>query len=680
MVKKLFGFNKKNGIRGDSESDKEKNEGVGSRNNSTDNKVESSIHDDRSTRISSSVQSSSIFSKGRRTYNSGDSSLRSSTGKNGNPVNEYRDLGTPLRIIDSSRYASLATVNEEEQSTTDQSLDCPVVYSNQNSNKEILTMSNESHYLVKAIKNLENNLLDLMDDVHQNVTNISRAVICATEYFKNFIQETSLPSLTNGTVNYRVKMESCPSVRGITKIIFHFYDNLLNTEAYSNSRSILFRRYLSFLKKIEIQQDTTERDAQAMVLPSLKIFPIDDSCNLPHKDRIYEIMEDIIKSDTKLLSEDEGSFIAAVLRGVEKDASILSIVFGLPTIRQEHQEMIKALYGLFPDVHFYCIQDYIKPAATIAIMPELKGTQQLNNINKEEQSYRFSPPYRTLENGNTPPISLSISTQNSLKMSGTLGGYVYPQVDSDSKLAQYAGATFAITCAHVVLAESQDYPEVAVPSRVLQKSYHKTLLEESSRYPQGSKEQRAFADEALQVERSMKLQNQEKFGQVVWGERSIINQRLSDFAIIKVNPSMDCKNFLGNNLAQVPDPTLKFENVYVKKKIMKIQPGTKVFKIGASTGYTTGVVNAVKLIYWADGKLQSSEFIVSSPQPLFASGGDSGAWILTKLEDRVGLGVLGMLHSYDGERKQFGLFTPIGDILERLHTVTGIYWDIDRMA
>lgn len=64
MVKKLFGFNKKNGIRGDSESDKEKNEGVGSRNNSTDNKVESSIHDDRSTRISSSVQSSSIFSKG----------------------------------------------------------------------------------------------------------------------------------------------------------------------------------------------------------------------------------------------------------------------------------------------------------------------------------------------------------------------------------------------------------------------------------------------------------------------------------------------------------------------------------------------------------------------------------------------------------------------------------------
>lgn len=47
----------------------------------------------------------------------------------------------------------------------------------------------------------------------------------------------------------------------------------------------------------------------------------------------------------------------------------------------------------------------------------------------------------------------------------------------------------------------------------------------------------------------------------------------------------------------------------------------KVFKIGASTGYTSGELNSTKLVYWADGKLQSSEFVVASPTPLFASAG-----------------------------------------------------------
>ena len=35
-----------------------------------------------------------------------------------------------------------------------------------------------------------------------------------------------------------------------------------------------------------------------------------------------------------------------------------------------------------------------------------------------------------------------------------------------------------------------------------------------------------------------------------------------------------------------------------------------------------------------------------------------------------------MLHSYDGEFKQFGLFTPMTEILLRLEEVTNIKWEL----
>lgn len=289
----------------------------------------------------------------------------------------------------------------------------------------------------------------------------------------------------------------------------------------------------------------------------------------------------------------------------------------------------------------------------------------------------FIPPYRLAANAFEPPISMSLSSDHSQKSTGTLGGYLFPQIEKNSKLSQFADASFAITCSHVVLTETHDYPHVSAPSRVLQNAYRNTLLEESHRYPMNSKESKAFEEEVSRVEAHMRWQDENKFGQVVWGERSIVDHKLSDFAIIKVSSQFKCENCLGTGLASVPDPTLRFQNMYVKEKILKCKPGLRVFKIGASTNYTSGQVNAAKLVYWADGKLQSSEFVVASPLPLFAGAGDSGSWILTKLETQPGLGCVGMLHSYDGEQKQFGLFTPIGDILERLHTVTGVLWDID---
>ena len=40
------------------------------------------------------------------------------------------------------------------------------------------------------------------------------------------------------------------------------------------------------------------------------------------------------------------------------------------------------------------------------------------------------------------------------------------------------------------------------------------------------------------------------------------------------------------------------------------------------------------------------------------------------------LGVVGMLHSYDGERKEFGLYTPMTTILNCLEEVTHVKWGV----
>lgn len=417
-----------------------------------------------------------------------------------------------------------------------------------------------------------------------------------------------------------------------------------------------------------------DRDQNPQTLPYMTNFCIDADCNLPKRDSIGKIIEEFSTQDSSLIADQEGAFIAPILRGLSRRSAILTVMFGVPEPHQKHYEIINALYSLFPDVHFFCVKDYIKPCADVADVPAMPMEFELP---KTSLGTSFIPPYRLATNVFEPPISMSLSADHSLKSTGTLGGYLFPQIEKNHKLSQFAGASFAITCSHVVLSETHDYPHVSTPSKVLQTAYRNTLLEENHRYPQESQESKAFLEEVARVEAHMKWQDENKFGQVVWGERSIINHKLSDFAIIKVDQKYKCENSLGAGLTTVPDPTLRFRNMYVKEKILKCKPGLQVFKIGASTNYTSGQINAAKLVYWADGALQSSEFVVSSPLPLFASAGDSGSWILTKLENQPGLGCVGMLHSYDGEQKQFGLFTPIGDILQRLHAVTGVLWDID---
>lgn len=691
MVRRIFGLNKKllkktseSPENQPSTSDDAASSGVDTSESEyrTDGSRRGSASCDYSSMAASSLVSSSVFSKGRHTSGTGASSSTGGSIHNkrtgGALGSQIDDVGKPLRVVNSEKFNYLNPVFEEEVSTEGSLPSEDTSYVSQgaqssHTRQRRADSSSKTSRSLDQVRNelniLEDNLVGLMDDIHQNVTSISKAVIQAIEYFKQF-----LPTL-NSKLSYTLAFERYPSLRVITKVFLHFMDNLLLSEAFGNSRSILMRRYLYFLEKLNIStmEDLT---AESQLMPCLTNFCIGSSCNLPHRDNINKIIDEIAKSDPGLVADQEGAFMAPILRGVSRKSALLTVMFGVPNPQQEHQEIVKALYSLFPDVHFYCVRDYIKPCAEV--MNSVAEPMSLNPpLAASPSPFHFSPPYMLSSDPLRPPISMSLSSDHSSKITGTLGGYLFPQIEKGSKLSQFAGASFAITCSHVVLSESQDYPYVSIPSTVLQTSYKETLFEESKRYPKDSIEEKTFLNEIKRIDGNMKWQEENKFGQVVWGERSIVNKKLSDFAIVKVGSQFKCENCLGVGLTGIPDPTLRFQNMYVKEKVLKLKPGLQVFKIGAATNYTSGSVNAAKLVYWADGRLQSSEFVVSSPMPLFASAGDSGSWILTKLENRLGLGVVGMLHSYDGEQRQFGLFTPIGDILERLHTVTGVLWDID---
>lgn len=293
-----------------------------------------------------------------------------------------------------------------------------------------------------------------------------------------------------------------------------------------------------------------------------------------------------------------------------------------------------------------------------------------------------------------------------------------------------------------------EYPHVSAPLSVLISLYKNALTQQYQKFSQSEElalmEARVAygsilkqLDEMFPMKKiklfdaKMKQEKQEtrnfpmhRFGQIIWGERTLIDavwtrdgqklneKRLSDLAIIKVNKNLICdQNYLGDDVAfNEFDPSLMFDNLYVRKVIdldrkpkeltieavndvdsavstslsNNINNGLPVFKYGSTTKFTKGSLNGIKLVYWLDGAIRSSEFVVNSSDnnSAFAAGGDSGSWILAKLEDvpgtpeAKGLGVVGMLHSYDGEFKQFGLFTPMCDILARLEEVTHIKWGV----
>lgn len=306
-----------------------------------------------------------------------------------------------------------------------------------------------------------------------------------------------------------------------------------------------------------------------------------------------------------------------------------------------------------------------------------------------------------------------------------------------------AKSKFALTCGHVCLDSSKPptseakYPHVSLPSSVLISLYKQALVTQYNKATNIDQEAKvAYGSVIKQLDlifppkRVKVMKPREvfeirnlpinRFGQIVWGERTmnsvkdkktnqVIGKRLSDIAIIKVNKKLSCQNFLGDDIAfNEFDPGLMFENLYVRRVVNftrkspahidlninevdseleeEAEPnnhnGLPVFKYGSTTRFTKGNLNGIRLVYWLDGAIHSSEFVVNSVESntAFAAGGDSGAWILTKLEDlddrKKGLGVVGMLHSFDGEHKQFGLFSPMCEILERLEETTKLKWGV----
>jgi hypothetical protein len=533
--------------------------------------------------------------------------------------------------------------------------------------------------LKEELTNLAEDLFSVLEQTVSRTLDITRAANAVNQLLR---QTLSSPALESSKDEENVTLQSEPSLGAIMKVVLHFVDNLLKSSAAQPVRMYILRALYNLGVKLRLIRTTLG------AVPHPRNFAIGSIPVLSGQEELESMLNTVAGSDYAGIAEQEGAFIAPVLRGLAPEFSVLTLVLGFPRPESEHYEHTAGLYDISRDIHIYCQKNSIRACA----------------------SSKFVAPYRVPNDPKTPPMSVSLANQDATNLSGTLGGYIYPKIDSsDPNLAEYARSTFAITCAHVCLSENvgSNYPHVTIPSPVLINFYKTALVAERNKYPLHSQEHQEYQKAVTQLEvaypssvSSPRNKPKDPFGQVVWGERTVVNGSISDIAIIKCRPGMTCRNFLGDDVSfSEYDPALMFGNLHVKRIVRKMSPGMNVFKYGSTSKYTTGKINGPRLVYWADGKLQSSEFVVCSESPVFASGGDSGAWILQKSEDiqeedsktivddalsvstsrsTAGpcLGVVGMLHSYDGERKEFGLFTPIDTILERLHRVTNIKWGV----
>lgn len=805
---------------------------------------------------------------------------------------------------ENSHYAdgtinSATTGNQNSNTiTTDysQSPPPPPNNNNNNNNNTHIDPNNTQNFLalINELQRLEETLSSILDN-YQSGQSIG-LLECTLEMARAINSTTSsqpIATVVPGTIT----LWNCPSLGNILKLGLHVTDNLIfNIAALTRRKQdlllALYRLgaslYLIDSENLTHHPENGSAFGMASPVPTLGIFALGCQYQLIQESNnnntseaspnnsslLFETMDTILNLITQNPSlkifDQDGSFIAPILRGFSAKFSVPTFYFGYPSISyQEHVNNMIELSQNFPRFHFYCGKNFISSAsvaATSSVIPEpkvaaatattagsppsIRSTKSMkstrsqrhpsdsrsNSSPKHRKSISsssdkkspnfngFKAPFRVPSNPERPPISLSISIANKPQFSGTFGGYLFPQVDpSNKKLSSYSKTAYAITCAHVCLPTAQpykgqkgaqdtedqeeeeqdeefNYPKVTIPSTFMVNVFFKVLAKERSKYRQGSMEYNAYSKALQEIEANyissaddnsdQQDESSHIFGQVVWGERDVINNQLSDLVIIKCNdrineyinrsmkpkpkfmssefvadlenqfqmsmeketgeaqnfensinlsektatPTDDasaasimsssasavsatrnrvCMNYLGDDINFTEyDPALIFGNLEVKKIQQKLVPGMKIFKYGSTTKYTEGILNGPKIIYWSEGKLQSSEFVVAStsslhqshPDPVlsnnqqqatgkppvnssymgssgnaFAGGGDSGAWILHQTEDEKEgrcLSVLGMLHSYDGELKQFGLFTPMTTILDRLEEVTGTKWDI----
>lgn len=542
------------------------------------------------------------------------------------------NIGKPLHVIHSDKFNELQKIHTSNSISTSPSNS----FLSRRRRSEVIG----SEELETELFKLNENLIGILNQMSEN-NNISKIAILICDLFDEF----------NFTVNSSIKLQTNLNLISIIRIFLQFYDNHLRFEVYKNSKNLLIKSFREFLKKLNFSM---EFNTGNQPIPMINNFSINlDEINPSIKLKVESIISKLSDSNSFNISDQNGSFIAPIMRGFSKNTSIVSIMFGFPDPQPEFYDIINALSQSFNDIHFFIVKDSIK----------LCNSTTTGNNKGEEM---FKPPFR-IPNFEKPEISISISSENGVKSSGTLGCYIKPKLVNN----KYKDFKFGLTCGHVLLNEDQNYPNVMIPSKVLANSYKEALKAERDVYEANSYEYCSYDKEYNKVDKLTK-----KFGQVIWGERTLINKKISDLAIIKIDKSFKIENFLGNEMDKF-NTSLKFKNLYIKKLIetKDFNKHNKIFKIGSKTNYTTGEINGIKLIYWLDGNLQTSEFVISSPEPMFANSGDSGSILLNNLSNEPGLGAIGMLHSYDGELKQFGLFTPIEDIFTRLYQVTGVEWE-----
>lgn len=500
-----------------------------------------------------------------------------------------------------------------------------------------------------------------------------------------------LQNVTHGSIS----VFSEPSLAVIVQVCLHFVDNVYLDPSMSTRRSTLLHKLFRLGRLLKILQNEGNSDDDRLIQPRIFAFGAAKE-EIPGMEEIVSVLELMSYHSSAATADQDGAFIALVLRGLSSAFAVPTYYFGYPKVLPEHrQAMISFSDSFNNNAHFFCTQNYIRAAS----MPNEVNSLNIPPVDTISSNlptsdfHGFMAPFRIAKNLLEPPISMSISTESlTSNVSGTLGGYIYPKVDpSNSDLADYAKSTYAVTCAHVCLVGENAYPRVTVPSVFMINVFRRLLSKERERYAVGTHEHHAYTKALNEVQTRLfpdgKLAN--TFGQVTWGEREIVGGQLSDIAIIKCDDNLKCRNTLGDdvNFSQF-DAGLRFGCLDVKTVVRALKPGMKTFKYGSTTKYTEGLINGPKIFYWSEGKLQSSEFVVASGGP-FANGGDSGAWVLHKNgaeqnaggsieESRAGpsLGVVGMLHSYDGERREFGLFTPMASILDRLRDVTGTDWGV----
>lgn len=669
---------------------------------------------------------------------------------------------------------------------------------------QILDIPEESHGVEADLQlAIQEKLHELSEDCsytlnqfNNSLANLTTTVINIIDCLKRFVAfiNSANERADYKSTEWRFDTYNNIDTRRLMVVYLNLYDNLLTDHAYLKLKLLLTKNFNDFIstlsssnvkRKNSLQRtnsSVSERSGSYVLQkPQNYAVGINGTLRLPNESVVHSIMNKMVSSSVSI-KEQNGSFIAPILRGLGTKMNVMCLYFAYPNPTEYHYKLAKSLYDLYDDIHIMVVKNKIEMAATTVPSPgpsakPLEGkhfmapTQSPSNTAKTSQSAfipqvnytaRFKLPFRVPSDITKPPMSMSISLESTVRVSGTVGGYIYPMINVKTQphLQSYASSKFAVSCGHVCLdstgqssPESTQYPHVAVPSKVLILLYKQALVSQYQKISSMAAEldsmplieaKVAYSQVIQQVDQMFppkrvkildpktKQKKYEmanlpihRFGQIIWGERTLIDlpekrnsKRLSDLAVIKVNRNLTCDaNFLGDDISfNEYDPGLMFDNLYVRdivplrrakdaqvdgidineiddeaptldtQSASKVFDGISVFKYGSTSKFTRGNLNGIKLVYWLDGAIQSSEFIVNSIESnsAFAAGGDSGLWVLTKCEDcppgslseSKGLAVLGMLHSYDGEFKQFGLFSPMTEILSRLQDITSIKWGV----